>query len=298
MRLVTLAATTALLIGALAPVCARAHGFAGKRFFPSTLTFDDPFPADEFDLLVSHQPDTNEDGERADVTELDLEYAKRITPRFSVSLEAPYVHRNPAQGPDGNGFDNLAIGAKYLGVVDAEHEFVATPGLEVELGGTGSQHVGREPFSVISPTLYFGKGLGDLPSGGEYLRPLALTGAISYEVPTRGSEHQTFSSSFALLYDLHYLSSYVKDVGLPSVLRHAIPLVEAPLQFCVDKGCGGDLTATVNPGVILFNRLGQISAEAVIPVNDRSGRSIGVLLQLHMYLDDWFPHSLGKPLFN
>ncbi|HUO65293.1 MAG TPA: hypothetical protein VMT97_16380 [Terriglobales bacterium] len=29
------------------PALARAHGMAGKRFFPSTLTIDDPFVADE-----------------------------------------------------------------------------------------------------------------------------------------------------------------------------------------------------------------------------------------------------------
>jgi hypothetical protein len=34
----------------------------------------------------------------------------------------------------------------------------------------------------------------------------------------------------------------------------------------------------------------------MIPVNDRSGRDIGVIAQLHFYLDDLFPRSLGRPL--
>ena len=48
----------ALGVLALAPTTSDAHGFAGKRFFPATLTFDDPFPADEFDLLFERLRNT------------------------------------------------------------------------------------------------------------------------------------------------------------------------------------------------------------------------------------------------
>ncbi|MEJ2572374.1 MAG: hypothetical protein P8164_02105 [Gammaproteobacteria bacterium] len=39
------------LVMAAAPCLAAAHGFAGKRYFPATLTFDDPFTQDEFGFL-------------------------------------------------------------------------------------------------------------------------------------------------------------------------------------------------------------------------------------------------------
>jgi hypothetical protein len=35
----------------------------------------------------------------------------------------------------------------------------------------------------------------------------------------------------------------------------------------------------------------------MIPVNRASGDNVGVMGQLHLYLDDIFPHSIGKPLF-
>ena len=56
-------------------------------------------------------------------------------------------------------------------------------------------------------------------------------------------------------------------------------------------------TGTVNPGVIYVADKYQLSVEALIPVNRASGHGVGVIGQLHLYLDDIFPNSLGKPLF-
>ena len=47
---------------------------------------------------------------------------------------------------------------------NAEHEFVMSVGLNIEWGGSGAQDVGAERFSTYTPTLYFGKGFGDLPT--------------------------------------------------------------------------------------------------------------------------------------
>jgi hypothetical protein len=41
----------------------------------------------------------------------------------------------------------------------------------------------------------------------------------------------------------------------------------------------------------------RLAAEAIIPINRASGDDIGVIGQMHFYLDDIFPHSLGKPIF-
>ena len=41
----------------------------------------------------------------------------------------------------------------------------------------------------------------------------------------------------------------------------------------------------------------QLGIEAVIPVNSRTGSKTGVIAQLHFYLDDIFPNSIGKPIF-
>ena len=41
----------------------------------------------------------------------------------------------------------------------------------------------------------------------------------------------------------------------------------------------------------------QVGVEAIVPINRQSGANIGVIAQVHIYLDDLFPRSIGKPLF-
>jgi hypothetical protein len=49
--------------------------------------------------------------------------------------------------------------------------------------------------------------------------------------------------------------------------------------------------------VIWFGKYLQLGISAQIPVNDRSGDNVGVLAQVHFFIDDIFPTSVGKPLF-
>lgn len=294
MRSPALGMVLMVLVG-VAPLSVYGYGTAGKRFFPATLAVVDPFFIDELDLLLRHRPDTRRGSAQVDTTDAALKYSKRITDRLTFSLGTGYTHLNPTQGATRNGFDNMSVGVNLMGPISAERESVVAIGLDATIGGTGSQALGRS-FSVFSPAFFLGQGFGNLPEEVKYLRPLAFTTAIAYNFPTRGSEPETLSSGFTLQYNLAYLSSFVADGSLPAWLSHAVPLIEAPLQFCLDGGCG-DLTGTINPGVIWFNRLGQISVEAAIPVNSRSGDSVGMLLQLHLYMDALFPNSLGKPIF-
>jgi hypothetical protein len=37
-----------IVVGLAISECAQAHGISGNRFFPGTMTFDDPAVADEF----------------------------------------------------------------------------------------------------------------------------------------------------------------------------------------------------------------------------------------------------------
>ena len=48
---------------------------------------------------------------------------------------------------------------------------------------------------------------------------------------------------------------------------------------------------------LMVHCYGQFGIEAQIPVNRASGNHVGVLLDAHLYFDDLFPGSLGKPLF-
>ena len=56
-------------------------------------------------------------------------------------------------------------------------------------------------------------------------------------------------------------------------------------------------TGTINPGIIYVGKTNQVAIEAMIPINRQSGTSVGIIGQLHFYLDDIFPHTLGRPIF-
>ena len=75
-----------------------------------------------------------------------------------------------------------------------------------------------------------------------------------------------------------------------------IPVVEFAMSTALDRGASGT-TGTINPGIIWAGTYFQLAAEAQIPVNKASGRHTGWIVQLHFYLDDLFPNSLGRPIF-
>ena len=99
---------------------------------------------------------------------------------------------------------------------------------------------------------------------------------------------------------LPYLKSAVVDLGTPDFLNHLIPIVEAKFSTPVSNfaDSGTVTTGTVNPGIIYVANTYQVGIEAIIPVNRASGTNVGVIGQLHLYLDDMFPNSVGRPLIN
>jgi hypothetical protein len=301
----------------LMPESVWAHGIAGKRFFPTTLAIEDPFVSDEFSLLVGHMKESGGGGEPpTKATEFEYEWAKRITPNLGISIGQTYLHLKPEGEESRSGFGNLELGLKYQFFTSAEHETLFSLGIGTEIGGTGARRVGAESFSVISPALFFGKGFGDLPESMKYLRPFAITGVIGPNFPTRSKNvttiineetgeaeeeiernPDTLSWGFSLQYSLQYLQSFVSDIGLGTPFNRMILLVEFPMETCLNRGCKGQTTGTVNPGIIWFGKSVQLGIEAQFPVNSRSGKTVGVLGLVHFFIDDLFPKSLGKPLF-
>src|SRR5262249_37171360 len=160
---------------ALAPLSARAHEIVGNRFFPATLGIDDPGVNDE---LAFPTVDSFKTGDVPPVRQRDIsgEFSKRITEDFAISFASAYTFLDmidPAT-PGASGFQNFETTFKYRVFKDPVHEFVMSVGLNVEWGGTGSSSVGAEAFNVYTPTLYFGKGMGDLPDSLSWLRPVAI----------------------------------------------------------------------------------------------------------------------------
>ena len=90
----------------------------------------------------------------------------------------------------------------------------------------------------------------------------------------------------------------MQDLGFPNFVNRLIPLVEFKLETQVANFNGEErTTGTVNPGVIYVADKYQLGVEAIVPVNRPSGDGVGVIGQLHLYFDDIFPNSLGRPLF-
>jgi hypothetical protein len=251
----------------------------------------------------------SDEGSGGSETDFSMDVAKRITENFGIELGATYKHVEADGGETQNGFDNLALGLKYKFFQDDVHEAIASLGVDWDIGGTGARRVGAESFSTVTPAVFFGKGFGDLPDDMKYLRPIAITGLVGYGIPTRSStttisddgdtdvqrNAHTLEWGFAIEYSVPYLQSFVRDVGLRAPFDRMIPLVEFSMSTALDRGQSGT-TGTINPGVLWAGQKMQLGLEAVIPVNRRSGNSVGVLAQLHFFLDDLFPQTIGRPL--
>jgi hypothetical protein len=289
------ATVAALLPGAEA----MAHGFAGDRFFPATILTDDPFVADEMSLPTVTLNPTQSDGSR----ELDVgtDLSMLITPKWDFTLSNDWAHiRTPGMSTQ-TGLTGLTTGTQYQLFINAEHEAMALAALDVTWGNTGRIAAGAPAFTTISPTFDFGKGFGDLPDSLPWLRPFALTGNISLNFPTEAETNGTPNPNslfygFAVEYSIPYLQSQVRDLGLGPPFNRLIPLVEFALTSPFNRGQSGTTTGTVQPGVIWAGQYFQVGAEMIIPTNSLSGHGIGGVVQLHFYLDDLFPNSIGRPI--
>jgi hypothetical protein len=297
-----------------------AHEIVGNRFFPATLGIDDPGVNDELSVPTVSSFKTGDDPSFRQL-DFSAEFSKRITEAFAISIATTYSHLGAPGGPTGlgaNGFQNLETTFKYRVFKNPEHEFVMSVGLSIEWGGTGAAGVGADPFNTYTPTLYFGKGLGDLPDSLSWIRPVAVTGQVGYAIPGRTStttfgfdpdtglstadvefQPRMLNWGGTIQYSMPYLKSSVIDLGLPDFVNHLIPLVEATLQTPVSNTftSGTVTTGTINPGVIWVGNTFQVAVEALIPINRQSGSNVGVIAQLHLYLDDIDPRGIGKPIF-
>ena len=294
---------------------ASAHGVIGQRFFPATLTTDDPFVADEMSLpTVTHQKTSTDPSVKE--TDINFDFAKRITPDFGIVMGYGWTHLDQL-GPPHNpsGFGNLEITGQWQFFKNEPHEAVAMIGLKGEIGGTGAGRIGADGFTTLTPTFYFGKGWGDLPETMNPLRPIAVTGTLGYSIPMRNSTSTTIIDpdtgdaflaidhhsnavqyGLAIEYSLPYLTSNIQDLGLPPWMNRLTPLVEFSFTQPVDNRFGEQTTGTINPGIIWSGQSVQLGVEAIIPLTRATGKNVGVIAQVHFYLDDIFPQTLGQPL--
>lgn len=286
------------IIGILAsPSHLLAHGFEGDRFFPPTIQIDDPFATDElaFPTISVFNNPAAEDGPKTREIGVGFEFDKEIFPKFAIGFEDTYSFLDPKGSSSNSGFDNLSLSAKYQLLEIPAYEFILSVGMEWEIGSSGKKGFG-ENYSTLAPTIYFGKGFGNLPASVNWLRPLAVTAQIAQDIPLRSLDSNVLEWGLALEYSIPYYQQHIKDTGLPHPFRDLIPLVELSMETPENRGEVVS-TGTINPGVLWEGKYCQLGAEAVIPINHHSGTNVGVIFSVQIYIDDLLPKWFGHPLF-
>jgi hypothetical protein len=328
--IMTRSVQAALLAACCATVCsshhAAAHAVAGVRIFPVTLTIDDPGVADEASIPTFSVQRQGADGGPGPSYQYNFgaEFDKTITKDFGLAINDSYVVNSTENDKTRTGFQDINVTAKYQAWVNPEHEFILSLGVIREFGRTGTAHIGADEYGNTTPTVYFGKGLGDIPV--PWLRPFAVTGTFGFSVADKelkatspgpgglaasmlggvtGLTSQTFNNGYSnrwvgglsLQYSLPYYTSQVKDLGLPDFVNSLVPVVELAWSSPASKPSNLGTQAVFAPGIIYLGQTYQVGVEALIPANRASGSTIGLITQLHLFFDDLFPTTLGKPIF-
>lgn len=309
---VTLAA-----VALLAAQDARAHGIAGNRLFPGTITFDDPAVADELQLYTVNTRHYLDDARSPVVIDRALygSFQRLLTEDLAFVANSGGIYRYGGALSPRAGFSQTSLGLKQLVYKNELAETLVSASLVWGIGGSGSANVGANTPNTLTPALTFGKGFGDLPDTLAWLRPFGIVGAAALEVPlerTRASVRGTSTASssqvgfangaavttlhwgFAVEYSTLYLTDRFTPGQLPKdePLHQFVPLVE----FAFDSPWRQKTAATANPGLAYVEDVWQLSAEAILPLNRQGGRGPGFRAQLLIFLDDFAPAIFGKPL--
>ena len=326
MHRIPLAAALAAVWASAGATPAAAHAIAGARIFPVTLTIDDPGVADEASIPTFSFQREGADGGPGPTYQYNIagEFDKRITENFGLGINDSIIVQSTEHDKTRVGVQDIVLTAKYQTYINAPHEFIVSLGVIREFGHTGTTHLGADQYGNTTPTVYFGKGFGDVSP--PWLRPLAITGTGGFSVADRelksstqpppiaggglggvtGLAAQTFNNGYSnrwvgglsVQYSLPYLKAQVKDLGLPDFVNRLIPVVELAYSSPASSPSNLGTQLVFAPGVIYLADSYQIGAELLVPGNKASGTNVGFISQLHLFFDDLFPTSLGKPLFN
>jgi hypothetical protein len=252
-------------------------------------------------------------GSNVDENRINLAFARLLTPTLAFVADGGWLHQNWPVGHTA-GLDKTDIGLKYEAYRNNQHEALISVGLMWGIAHSGARAVGTDAPNTIQPSLFIGKGFGDLPDSLSWLRPFAITAAFVDEVPLgRGSMAlapnpalgrfdavfasavETLHWGFSIQYSTLYLTSRFNG-GPPKdePLNQFVPLVE----FRFDSPRGQYTAATINPGIAYVAVAWQIAAEAIIPLNRAGGNCTGFRAQLLFFLDDLIPSVFGTPLLS
>ncbi len=295
---------------------ATAHAVCGARVFPVTLTMDDPGVADEITLPQVTYTRVAADGGPGPGhdTDVQFEYDKRVTDNFGFAVNDDYQINQTNGAKTEAGWNDITVTAKWAECIDPDDDVQLGFGVIREFGRTGTSHIGADEFGNTAPTVYLGKGLDEIPVPA--LQPFQLTGELSYaladkelkntpftdpmtglaSVRTNNGNSNQWIGAFSIQYSVSYLQNQIKDYGLPEPFAHIVPLVEFDWTSPTTSPSNNPTTWTAAPGFIYIRTWYQVGVEALIPLNRAAGTNVGFIVQLHVFLDDLYPNSIGAPL--
>jgi hypothetical protein len=268
------------------PHLASAYEAAGDRTFPAMILLPQIAPADQIYFTPTTQPVAE-----GQSTDLAINFAKRLTERLGVRFEEDYFWLG-----HNTGWQNLDIVTQYLVILDPMREALVTIGVDQELGGTGARRIGAASQGATTPTIYFGKGMGDFDIG--YLRPFAVTGVIGYQFADSAPRSDNLRTDVAVEYSIPYLQSKVRTLDLPDLLRGMTPLVEVVVMTPTRNRGSSRTNALFGPGVNYSGEGWEFTIEALVPAGRGPFTGLGVAAQFNLSLDYFFPDTLGRPLFS
>jgi hypothetical protein len=285
----------------LAAPAAHAHAVAGARVFVNTLLIDDPGVGDEANLPIASV--TSPDGKTTDLF-ANVEYDKTITNALGLGVGSSYdllLNDQSAGGKTHGGFDDPYVQLKYRWILLPEHEFMSSVQVTRNFGRDGTAGF-DDGFNSTTYSGFFGKGLGDIPYNP--VRPFAVTGELDYTVPDTGTAQggyvNTWSGGLTLQYSIPYLQTQIKDDGLPPLLANLTPLVELGWTSAAGRSAitpaDAPTTFQLGTGAVWTGEFYSFSSELLFPLNGATGRGVGIIGQFHLYFDDIFPDTLGKPI--
>lgn len=129
---------------------AEAHGIAGNRFFPGTLSFDDPAVADE--AIVPNFASSKHPGEGGDVADNRYSWSvfRLLTKTVGIGVDSGWVHRN-WDVASRSGFDTTNLTIKGEVYRNDLHETLVSAGLSWGIAHSGAQGIGANAPDLIRP---------------------------------------------------------------------------------------------------------------------------------------------------
>jgi len=267
---------------------------AGDRVFVATGILPQIAPTDQFYTWAWTVPLTNSGPGTPDRgINVGAVFEKTITERLGIHFEDSWFRLDRRGAGSLHGFANLETELKYLLVNDHPKEFLLTLGVNREWGGTGGAAI-VSTKGATTPTVYFGKGLGDLDIG--YWRPLAVSGFAGYQAADGAPRPDLITTGFVVEYSIPYLRSKVQSVDMPDLFRGMTPMTEVLFTVPAGRSYGARTTALIAPGLNFAGNGWEFIIEALVPANRATAGGAGVRAQFHIALDFLFPDTIGRPL--